>query len=156
MGADMQSQSLRVMAVASGGGHWDELMMLQQAFDGFDPVYVTTFRGMAVRDGIDRVIPLPDANRDNPGDALRCLIAAFKLVFRHKPQVLITTGALPGLFCLIAARLFGAHTIWVDSIANFEVPSLSGRVARPFSCLWLTQWPHLASGRKRLYRGGLL
>ncbi|GGY96626.1 hypothetical protein GCM10011614_09360 [Novosphingobium colocasiae] len=147
---------MRVMAVASGGGHWDELMLLHPAYAGCDVTYVTTFKGMADRDGIDAALLLPDANRDNPGDAWRCLVASVKLIRRHRPEVLITTGALPGLFCLIVARLLGARTIWIDSIANYEVPSLSGRIALPFASLWLTQWPHLANGRKRKYCGALL
>ncbi|MFD2579007.1 hypothetical protein ACFSTD_11175 [Novosphingobium colocasiae] len=36
------------------------------------------------------------------------------------------------------------------------MPSLSGRIALPFASLWLTQWPHLAKGRKRKYCGALL
>lgn len=144
------------MAVASGGGHWDELMLLRPAFDGCDVSFVTTFKGMADRDGIDGVTLLPDANRDNPKAAGKCLVAAIKLIFRSRPDVLITTGALPGLFCLIVARLLGARTVWIDSIANYEEPSLSGKIALPFSSLWLTQWPHQADGRRRKYSGALL
>jgi len=144
------------MAVASGGGHWDELMLLRPAFAHCDITYVTTFKGMAERDGIEGVMVLPDANRDSARDAWGCLVASIKLVRKFKPEVLITTGALPGLICMIVARLFGARTIWIDSIANYEVPSLSGRVAMLFSSLWLTQWPHLANARRRKFYGALL
>jgi hypothetical protein len=147
---------MRVMAVASGGGHWDELMLLRPAFTGCEVTYVTTFKGMAERDGINGVVVLPDANRDSAGDAWSCLVASIRLVRKFKPEVLITTGALPGLICLVVARLFGSRTIWIDSIANNEVPSLSGRVALLFSSLWLTQWPHLATTRRRKFCGALL
>ncbi|MFD2579029.1 hypothetical protein ACFSTD_11305 [Novosphingobium colocasiae] len=84
-------------------------MLLHPAYAGCDVTYVTTFKGMADRDGIDAALLLPDANRDNPGDAWRCLVASVKLIRRHRPEVLITTGALPGLFCLIVARLLGGR-----------------------------------------------
>lgn len=130
-------------------------MLLRPAFASFDPIFAATDVELSKRDRIDRFCILPDANRDEPMRAVRCLIASFKLIRRVRPAVLITTGALPGLFCLIAARLNGAHTIWIDSIANSDQPSLSGRWARPFAHEWFTQWAHLASATRR-YDGALL
>ena len=147
---------LKLLAVASGGGHWDELMLLRSALEPFEVTYVTTNPLLPVRDGIADAGILPDSNRDQLLGSLRCLMASFKLIKHYRPDVVLTTGALPGLFCVVLARLFGAKTIWVDSIANWDKPSLSGRVARPFASLWLTQWPHLADGHSKLYGGALL
>ena len=41
------------------------------------------------------------------------------------------------------ARLVGARTVWVDSIANAEELSLSGQKASRIATLTLTQWPEL-------------
>jgi UDP-N-acetylglucosamine:LPS N-acetylglucosamine transferase len=144
-----------LLAVSSGGGHWEELMLLRQAFIGLDPIFATTDAELAERDHLDRFHLLPDANRDEPRRAAICLFACIRLVWRLRPDMLITTGALPGLFCLIAARLLGARTVWIDSIANSDQPSLSGRLARPFAHEWFTQWAHLAAGERR-YDGALL
>lgn len=150
-----RSKDFVVLAVSSGGGHWEELMLLRPALAEVDPVYATTDVELAQRETINRFFPLPDANRDEPVRALACLIASIRLVLHVRPTMVITTGALPGLFCLIAARIFGARTIWIDSIANSDQPSLSGRLARPFAHEWFTQWPHLA-GAGRRYDGALL
>lgn len=131
-------------------------MLLRPGFETFDVTYATTNPLLPARDGIDAVEVLPDCNRDQPIRSLRSLLASFGLIWRTRPHVVLTTGALPGLFCLIFARLLGARTVWVDSIANWDEPSLSGRLARPFASLWLTQWPHLANNRSMLYRGALL
>lgn len=131
-------------------------MLLRPAFGTLDVQFTTTNPQLSVCDGIADVHVLPECNRDEPMNALRCLVASFRLVWREKPRAIITTGALPGLFCVIAGRLMGASTIWVDSIANSDEPSLSGRLARPFASLWLTQWPHLADGAAMQYRGALL
>lgn len=149
-------KGIKILAVASGGGHWDELMLLRPGFENFEVRFATTNPLLPARDGIGEVEVLPDCNRDQPIRSLRCLLASLRLIWRSRPQVLVTTGALPGLFCLVFARLLGARTIWVDSIANWDEPSLSGRLARPFASLWLTQWPHLAKSRSMLYRGALL
>lgn len=144
-----------MLAVASGGGHWEELMLLRPALDGETVIFATTNRELAVRDGVRQVHLLPDSNRDEPSQAIASMIASAKLVWRIRPRVVVTTGALPGLFCLIFARLLGARTIWIDSIANSDKPSLSGTCARPFATQWYTQWQHLESSARR-YEGALL
>lgn len=144
-----------ILAVSSGGGHWEELMLLRPAFGDINQVFATTNTELAKRDHIEAFEFLPDANRDEPRRALRCFAGAFRLVWKVRPDMLITTGALPGLFCLICARVLGARTVWVDSIANSDQPSMSGRIARPFAHEWFTQWEHLASPRRR-YEGAVL
>jgi len=73
-----------------------------------------------------------------------------------RPDVVVSTGALPGLMALIVGYVFGARTIWIDSIANTERMSLSGRLSRPFAQLWLTQWPEVSdrTGATYVCNGG--
>jgi UDP-N-acetylglucosamine:LPS N-acetylglucosamine transferase len=130
-------------------------MLLRPAFDDQFTVFATTNVELAARDGVRHMHLLPDSNRDEPRRALSCMIAAAKLVWRIRPTILVTTGALPGLFCLVFARLLGARTIWIDSIANSDRPSLSGTCARPFATRWYTQWQHLQSAGCH-YEGALL
>jgi hypothetical protein len=52
--------------------------------------------------------------------------------------------------------LLGARTIWIDSIANVEELSLSGRRIGKHAHLWLTQWPHLAAPGGPRYEGSVL
>lgn len=149
------SSIFTVLAVASGGGHWEELMLLRPAFDDVATSFATTNTELATREGLHQVYLLPDSNRDEPRRALSCMVASARLIWRLRPDLLVTTGALPGLFCLIFARLLGARTIWIDSIANSDRPSLSGTCARPFASRWYTQWQHLQSPG-RCYEGALL
>jgi len=59
-------------------------------------------------------------------------------------STVVSTGSLPlALFCL-AARLFGAQIIWIDSISQIDGISSSGRLVRRFASLFLVQWPELA------------
>lgn len=150
-----QAGKTRVLAVASGGGHWEQMMLLRSALQQFDVTFATTDAGLGEREGLAGVLLLQDTNRDKPFDGLRCLWGAIRAVATVRPQVVITTGALPGLIVLVAAHVRGARTIWIDSVANSEKPSVSGRVARRFASLWLTQWEHLAC-RPGEYGGNLL
>ena len=49
-----------------------------------------------------------------------------------------------------------AKTIWIDSIANCERLSSSGRRARRVAHQWLTQWPDLARPEGPHYWGAVL
>lgn len=141
---DHDARKHRVLAVASQGGHWDQLMLLRQALDQFPVRYATTSASLGERDGISDLLLLGDANRSSGLAALRTLIQAWRIVHTVRPDIVISTGAMPGLFCLLAGWAHGAQTVWVDSIANTERQSLSGKLAGRFVTLWLTQWEHLA------------
>lgn len=154
-GGQAQADRPRVLAVASGGGHWEQMMLLRSALEKFDVSFATTDKGLGEREGMTNVYLLHDTNRDRPLDGLRCVRDAIRTVFAVRPQFVISTGALPGLIVLLVARARGIRTIWIDSVANSEKPSMSGKVARKFSSLWLTQWEHLADHPSE-YAGNLL
>ena len=145
------------MAISSGGGHWVQLLRLRPAFSDCQVTFATVLAGYRVDVGEEadfRVIP--DANRSTKLALLRSAWAIFRLVLRLRPDVVISTGAAPGYLGLCFGRLFGARTIWVDSIANAEELSLSGKKAGKVADLWLTQWPHLAGAGGPQFHGSVL
>lgn len=147
---------IRVLAVASGGGHWEQLMLLRDVLEPFDTHYATTNVELIARAGITRATILPDSNRDRPLAAARTALAALRLVARVRPRVVISTGAAPGFFCLLFGRLIGARTLWLDSVANAEELSMCGRLSRIVATRCLTQWEHLADTRGPIFAGSVL
>ena len=152
----MTNGGKRVLAVASGGGHWEQMMMLRPVLDAHDTTFATTDLALAARDGIGDAALLPDCNKNRPLDTTRCALAAFKLVRRLRPDIVVSTGAAPGLLCLLAAKSVGARTLWIDSVANAGALSLSGRMAAKIADECLTQWEHLASDPQPKFRGSVL
>lgn len=135
----------KVLAVSSSGGHWIQLMRLTPAFEGMDVAYASTQPLEAIGFKPARYYRLRDTTRFSKHNIIIVVFQAIRILWRERPDVVVTTGALPGLITIVLARrLFGARTVWIDSIANCEVLSTSGRLARSFSSLWLTQWPHVA------------
>jgi UDP-N-acetylglucosamine:LPS N-acetylglucosamine transferase len=145
----------RILAVASSGGHWVQLRRLRPAFEGCDVAYLTTDPGHRDEVAPARFYTTKDASRWNK---LKLLISAAKIalvVLKERPDVVISTGAAPGYFAIRFGKLVGARTMWIDSIANVEELSLSGKMASKHATLCLTQWPHLAQGAVR-YEGAVL
>ena len=145
----------RVLAVASSGGHWVQLRRLTPAFDGHDVAYVTTDPGHRSEVGTARFYVARDANRWNKLALVRCAARILWVLLRERPTVVVSTGAAPGYLAIRFARLLGARTVWIDSVANVEELSMSGRMASATADLCLTQWPHLAEGQVR-YLGAVL
>lgn len=150
----------KVLAIASGGGHWVQLRRMRAAWRGCETIWVTTHPGYREEVEADRTkirfYTVTDANRWQKARLLRQLWQIFRVIARERPGVVVTTGAAPGYFALRLGRIFGARTVWVDSIANAEEMSLSGHRARPYADVWLTQWPHLARDDGPDYRGTVL
>lgn len=151
---------LRVLAVASGGGHWIQLRRLRPAWEGMAVTYLTTVAGYAEAvagdPGAPGFIVVTDGNRWQKLRLLRQMLEVAWAVLKLRPHAVVTTGAAPGYFALRLGRLLGARTIWVDSMANAEELSLSGRQAGPHAHLFLTQWEHLARPEGPQYKGAVL
>lgn len=148
---------LRVMAVASCGGHWVQLRKLARAFDGQDISYVTVSDDYRVEVGEARFYSVIDANLTDKLKLIALALQMAVVVLRERPDVVVSTGAAPGFFGLFWGKLLlGSRTIWVDSIANSERLSASGQHAGRFADLWLTQWKHLRSNNGPRYEGAIL
>lgn len=151
-----RTRPTRVLAIASAGGHWQQLMELRPAFEGCDVLFATTLKGLPQEFDAAPSIIVPDCNRN---DVLRMpwmVLTIGARLLAYRPDVVISTGALPGLIALTLAKVMRAQTIWVDSIANAEEMSMSGKHARRVADLWLSQWPHVAEAEGADYYGAIL
>jgi UDP-N-acetylglucosamine:LPS N-acetylglucosamine transferase len=146
----------RILAVASGGGHWVQLRRVAPAFEGCDVTYVTVEKSYRdeVSDAPVRIVL--DATRWNKLKLVVMLLQIIWIVLTTRPDVVISTGAAPGYFALRVAGILGKRTVWLDSIANVEEVSMSGRKIGPHASLWLTQWEHLAEPGGPQYKGAVL
>ena len=135
----------KVMAIASGGGHWVQMRRIRPAFEGLDVFYVSIDPSSASDVPDATYYTMRDVSRR---DRLGFLLLAgqlLRILARERPDVVITTGSAPCLIALgLAKTLLRARTVWINSIANIERLSSSGQQARRVADVWLTQWPHLA------------
>jgi UDP-N-acetylglucosamine:LPS N-acetylglucosamine transferase len=147
---------VKVLAVASQGGHWEQMMLLRDMLERHDTWFATTDPALPARAGIERAFILPDCNRDRKLDSMRCVIEAMRIVAKVRPDVVLSTGAAPGFFCMMAGRMLGARVLWIDSVANAEQLSMCGKLSQKLAHRCLTQWEHLARPEGPHYAGNLL
>lgn len=154
--SDATVRTKKILAVSSGGGHWVELTRLSPAFDGYEVVYATVDEAYRSEAGSARFYTIRDVTRWNKLRWVQTFVKLAYILLRETPDVVVSTGALPGYFSLRLAKWFGVRTVWVDSIANVEELSMSGQRIGKYADLWLTQWPQLAKPGGPLYRGTVL
>ena len=120
--------------------------------------YVTTLPQLAEKlEKFGTTYVIGECNRLHPLMTISVFLKAFKVAFKERPDVIITTGAAPMAMICFLAKLLGGKVVWIDSIANVDKFSMSGSIVRCFADLFLTQWPELAKKCKNVeYAGTLL
>lgn len=151
----MQKENKKICLAASAGGHLTQLLKMTQSWDKYEAVYVSTSQVAALKLAqLGKTYIVGECNRQHVIECIKVLMRCISVAMKERPDYVLSTGAAPGFLICIAAKLFGAKVIWVDSIANVNKLSMSGRLIRPFADLFLTQWSHLQNNIKGIeYRG---
>ncbi len=121
-----------------------QLQRLRPAFEGFETSYVSMFPSYADQVAGSRYYMVPDASRFDLKSFLPVFLKALGIVLRERPRAIVTTGSAPMLAFILLGRLIGARTLWIDSIANSERMSSSGRLAKRLAHRVISQWPEVA------------
>lgn len=135
----------KLLALASGGGHWVQLQRLRPAFKDFETVYVSMFASYAAQVEGSRFYVVPDASRFDLKSFAPVVMRALAIFWKERPRAVVTTGSAPMLAFILLGRLIGARTLWIDSIANSERLSTSGRMAKRLAHTCVSQWPEVAA-----------
>lgn len=140
-----ESEKLWICLVASAGGHISQLIKLAGSWEVYDTFCITTTE--VVAEGLQKygkVYIVGECNRQHPIRAVKVLLWCIRIVFRERPDVVISTGAAAGCMTCFLGKLIGAKVVWIDSITNVKKLSLSGRMVRHIADLFLAQWPEIA------------
>ena len=81
----------KLIALASGGGHWVQLQRLRPAFEEFETVYVSMFESYAEQVAGSRYYVVPDASRFDLRSFAPVFWRALKIMLRERPRAVVTT-----------------------------------------------------------------
>ena len=140
--------SKKILAIASIGGHWIQMLRIARAMEEhYEMLYISTHPKCAAMVEGKKYYLTTDFSRSDAWKLIPEFVRQLRIIWKEKPDAIITTGAAPGLICVFAGWLLRRKTIWIDSIANANHLSLSGRLAALFVSRVYTQWPHLATNK---------
>ena len=147
----------RILGISSDGGHSIQLKLILLPITDVAEVHIFT-SSKAIFSPSQFLVDerLVDFSRQDLHKAPISCFQHFKKIKQVKPDLVVSTGALPGAIAIFCARLCGIKTLWVDSIANTKKLSLSGKIAKHIAHKTLSQWPEVADAENVNYEGSLL
>ncbi len=121
----------KILMLSSAGGHFSELLQLNELAKKHELVYVTE----------DKIAHkkvkyyLKYGTRANLfqyfGVTVRNLYRGLKILKKEQPDIIISTGAHTCVFIFWMAKLFRIKTIYIESYAKVSSPSLTYKLIKP-------------------------
>jgi UDP-N-acetylglucosamine:LPS N-acetylglucosamine transferase len=142
----------RVLLVGSGGGHLAQLRRLAPWWSDHDRAWVTfEVPGAEVLSG-ERTYPAHAPTTRNAMNFVRNLGLAWRVLRREQPAVIVSTGAGVALPFFLVGRLLGIPRVYLEVYDRIDSRTLTGRLCRPLSDLFLLQW----ESQRETYGAGLV
>ena len=137
----------KVLFISSCGGHLSEMMMLKSLFKKYDYHIITekTKSTLSLKDEYkDKVNYLVYGTKDHilvyP---FKLLVNCFKSLYyylKFRPDFIVTTGAhTAGPMCCLA-KIFGSKVIYIETFANVNTKTITGRLIYKIADLFIVQW----------------
>lgn len=139
---------MKVALVCSSGGHLTQLHQLKPFWEKHERFWVT-FRlpdSESLLDGEDVVWAHYPTTR-NLRNAIRNLGLALRILPRRRPDLIVSDGAGVAFPFFLVARLLRIKTVYIEVYDRIDSPTLTGRLCRPLTTLFLVQWEE----QKRFY-----
>lgn len=151
----------KVLFISSTGGHLSEMLQLKSMFENYDYHIITekTKSNISLKEDYKKRISfLIYGTKDHPiSYPFKLLANCFKslyLYFKIHPDYIITTGAhTAGPMCLIG-KIFGSRVIYIETFANMNSKTVTGRLLYPFSDRFIVQWKEMKKQYKDAIDGG--
>jgi len=151
----------KVLFISSAGGHLSEMLELKELFSKYD-YYIITEKTKST-DSLkekysNKVNYLIYGTKDHMLTYPFKLIAnCFKSLYYYikiKPEFIITTGAhTAGPMCCLG-KIFGSKIIYIESFANIETKTITGRLIYKIADLFIVQWKSMLKLYPKATYGG--
>lgn len=132
---------MKVLLVASTGGHLAQLTALREVWADHDRHWVTFDKGDArgALAGERRTWAYHPTTR-HLGNAVRNLRLAWTVLRRDRPDVVISSGAGVAFPFFLVARALRIRTLYLEVFDRIELATLTGRLCYPLSDAFALQW----------------
>ncbi|MFC5177988.1 PssD/Cps14F family polysaccharide biosynthesis glycosyltransferase [Nocardioides taihuensis] len=130
-----------VLLVSSQGGHLAQLLVLRSWWEEHDRVWVCPDTP-DVRDRLadEHVVTSYSPTTRNVVNLVRNAALAVRTLRRHRPSLVVSTGAGVAVPFFVAARAMGIPTAFIEVYDRVDSPTLTGRLCGPFTTRRIVQW----------------
>lgn len=144
---------MKVLMVSSSGGHLTQLMCLKPWWQHQERLWVTFRTEDAVSKLEDEdVVWAHHPTTRNVPNLVRNSTLAWQTMKTFHPDVVVSTGAGVAVPFFWFHRHFHSRSIYLEVFDRIDTRTLTGRLCRPFTDLFLVQWPE----QQALYRSSVV
>lgn len=148
------------MFVASSGGHLSEISALKSLADRYETILVTEKTPFTMNPFCKNVCYVPQINRKEALFLPKLLWIAIKelgIFLKHRPDALISTGALCCVPAIFIASKTKTKVIYIESMARINELSATGEFSLKRADRFYAQWECMTElDPSIIYRGRLL
>ena len=151
----------KVLFISSTGGHLNELLQLAPLFEKYDYKIITekdkANEPLKEKYG-DKLYFLPYGTRAKLFTYIfkyfyLCLKTIY-LYFKIRPKAIVTTGThTAGPMCYLG-KIFGSKIIYIETFANRNKKTATGRLIYPIADLFIVQWEEMLKLYPKAIYGG--
>ena len=153
----------KVLFISSTGGHLKELLQLKKLFGKYDSYLIT--------EKTDSTKKLKDEYKEKMGYMVfgtkdhmltypfklltNCFISVYYFV-KIRPKYIVTTGThTAGPICYLG-KIFGSKIIYIETMANINRKTQTGRLIYPIADLFIVQWESMLKIYPKAVYGGFI
>ena len=150
----------KVLFISSTGGHLDELLQLKELFKKYDSYIITekTKSTVDLKNKYSKVNYLVYGSKDHFITYIfKFIYNVFKsliLFIKIRPKVIVTTGTHTAVPMCYIGKLFFRKIIYIETIANSETKTLSGKSVYPIADTFIVQWESMLKLYPKAIYGG--
>lgn len=143
----MNLSKVKICVPTSSGGHLTHMRMLmpvlERAADRFWVTFDKEDANTALRG--ERVYHCYFPTNRNVKNTVRNTLLAIRVLRRERPGLIVSSGAAIAVPFFVIGKLLGAKTVYVEVFDRVDAPTLTGRLVRRFTDLFVVQWPEMES-----------
>lgn len=144
---------MKLGIVCSSGGHLLLLHLLKDFWGQYDRFWVTFKKEDALSLlEKERVYWAFFPTNRNIFNLVRNFFVAWKVLFKEKPDTIISTGAGVAIPFFFLGKVLGKKLIFIEAYERIETPSLTGKIVYPITDAFILQWEE----QKKFYPKGLV
>ena len=151
----------KVLFIASTGGHLDELLQMQSLFKKYNYHIITekTKSTMYLKDKHKKKVNyLVYGTKDHlltyVFKFIYNIFKSFILYIKIRPKYIISTGTHTAVPICYIGKIFGSKIIFIETFANTQSKTLSGRLVYPIANLFIVQWEEMLKLYPKAIYGG--
>ena len=132
-----------ILLTASSGGHLEEISNLDLLGESYEAILLTEKTDFSVSSWYDQVYYVPQVNRKEWNCIPKLIsnaLTALRVLRRHKPVAVVSTGALATVPVCLLAKLKKIKVIYIESFARMDSPSKTGKLMYKIADKTIVQW----------------